>query len=233
MEFGAFDVFEKEFGWLDSAIAAKDALDVPDYPPFECALRSVDDIVALLTTENDGELRVRGDCAKYALHSAAFARVRSDYYEQSLEWRRDTLGSANVECLCKSLLLENTACINNGCEDPRNSRYYVIVVQYVAQINSQKIFKFVREMSPDVSKQHFHFRMADEQRAFELSGFEHNAIAPFGFANGNLPIIMAKDIVDLNPDWFWLGGGSVDLKLGFKVSEFVQKLNPFIVDIYK
>ena len=60
-----------------------------------------------------------------------------------------------------------------------------------------------------------------------------HAIAPFGFANGNLPIIMAKDIADLSPDWFWLGGGSVDLKLGFKVSEFVQKLNPFIVDIYK
>ena len=44
-------------------------------------------------------------------------------------------------------------------------------------------------------------------------------------------IILSKAIVDLSPDFFWLGGGEVDLKLGIQTSQFIDLLNPFIVDV--
>ncbi|KAJ0048471.1 hypothetical protein Pint_15896 [Pistacia integerrima] len=44
-----------------------------------------------------------------------------------------------------------------------------------------------------------------------------------------LKVVLDEAIVKLNPDFFWLGGGEVDLKLGIKTSEFINFVRPFIV----
>jgi hypothetical protein len=42
-------------------------------------------------------------------------------------------------------------------------------------------------------------------------------------------VILDEAIVKLHPDFFWLGGGEVDLKLGIRTSEFISFVKPFIV----
>ncbi|KAJ6326936.1 hypothetical protein OIU78_013928 [Salix suchowensis] len=45
----------------------------------------------------------------------------------------------------------------------------------------------------------------------------------------NIPVILDEAILRLNPDFFWLGGGEIDLKLGIRTSEFIDFVKPFIV----
>lgn len=208
--------------------------------PCELSFREIDDVLAEVEKETEGEVasmtlkRVRDQCEKVNLTSACFVKVPARYYDLELEERRRIIGAPKVECLCKSLILENTECTTSDCSDPRNSRFFCIIIQYVASLSSQKVFKFVRSLSPGGSRSEFHFRMADSETAFRLTGFEHNAISPIGMAAGiTMPIILAKGIADLSIDWIWVGGGQIDLKLGFKVSEFIEKLKPFIADIYR
>lgn len=42
-------------------------------------------------------------------------------------------------------------------------------------------------------------------------------------------VILDEAIVKLSPDYFWLGGGEVDLKLGIRTSKFINFVKPFIV----
>lgn len=42
-------------------------------------------------------------------------------------------------------------------------------------------------------------------------------------------VILDEAIVKLNPDFFWLGGGEIDLKLGIRTSEFIEFVKPFVV----
>jgi len=46
---------------------------------------------------------------------------------------------------------------------------------------------------------------------------------------GWFQVILDEAIVKLTPDFFWLGGGEVDLKLGIRASELIRFINPFIV----
>lgn len=46
-----------------------------------------------------------------------------------------------------------------------------------------------------------------------------------------IPIILSLKITKLNPPYFWLGGGEVDLKLRLYIKEFIQIMKPFITDI--
>lgn len=43
-------------------------------------------------------------------------------------------------------------------------------------------------------------------------------------------VILDEAIVKLNPDFFWLGGGEIDLKLGIRTSEFINYVKPFIIN---
>jgi hypothetical protein len=45
-----------------------------------------------------------------------------------------------------------------------------------------------------------------------------------------LQVILSDAIAKLEPDYFWLGGGEVDLKLGIKTLDFTQIVKPFITD---
>lgn len=57
-----------------------------------------------------------------------------------------------------------------------------------------------------------------------MTGFEHNAMCPIGLKQKDIPIILDEKIVNLTPNFFWAGGGEVDLKLGVKVSEFCESV---------
>jgi prolyl-tRNA editing enzyme YbaK/EbsC (Cys-tRNA(Pro) deacylase) len=72
--------------------------------------------------------------------------------------------------------------------------------------------------------------MAEEEKAIELTGYGYNAITPF-LMKQKIPIILASDIANLRPAYFWLGGGEVDLKLGISVSEFIQMTGAVVADI--
>ena len=54
------------------------------------------------------QAKVQAECERLGLSSGKLWRVRSDYYEQELVWRRDVLGARSVQCLCKSMIMENT-----------------------------------------------------------------------------------------------------------------------------
>ena len=87
-----------------------------------------------------------------------------------------------VQCLCKSVILENKAW--NGVEnDPENARYYLVVVQYISKLDTERLRGLVRDLKPaesQLSKKKFNFQLADEKTSFELSGFKHNAVTPVG-----------------------------------------------------
>ncbi|KAL7722067.1 YbaK/aminoacyl-tRNA synthetase-associated domain-containing protein [Entamoeba marina] len=192
--------------------------------PLECSYRKLDTLLTIITDEEPfGTIRMTSSC---------LSRVSSDYYEQSLEQRKEQLNTENINQLCKSLILENTAFPEGAEQTPTFSRFYLLIVQYISQMQSHKLYKYLRRVNPTVHKKYFHFRVADESEALNLAGFEHNAITPFGMIK-DIPIVLADDITELPGDYCWIGGGEVDVKLGFNVKEFLNKVNPMVTDIYK
>ena len=69
-----------------------------------------------------------------------------------------------------------------------------------------------------------HLTIGHEQESAELTGFEHNAMSPIGLKQKNIPIIMDEKITRLHPNFFWAGGGEVDLKLGMSIEEFTSSV---------
>ena len=51
----------------------------------------------------------------------------------------------------------------------------------------------------------------------------NNAITPFFMKPGGqkLPILLSEKIAKLDPSYFWMGGGRLELKMGISVEEFV------------
>eukprot|EP00897_Mesotaenium_endlicherianum_P010907 jgi/Mesen1/9845/ME000070S09132 len=173
-----------------------------------------------------------------------FTQVPSDYYDRSFEERQDLLGAASVEHLCKSIVmaracsplfpasLVNTQAAADvvDCRDPKNSKYYVIIVQYAARLNAEKVRNFVHALNGGaIPKKRFNLRLAPEDVSDALTGFTHNAVTPVGMLTP-IPVILSDAIVKLQPPFFWLGGGEVDLKLGIRTREFLDIVRPFVAD---
>ncbi|KAH9538229.1 hypothetical protein CY35_16G095500 [Sphagnum magellanicum] len=169
--------------------------------------------VATLSTilsSPDKQLGVEQRLAKILTAAGAtgftFKRVPSNYYERSFEERRDLLGAASINHLCKS------------------------IVMYTARLNAEKVRQFVHSLNEGrIPKKRFNLRLAPEEESNRLTGFEHNAVTPIGMRT-DIPVILSDAIVKLEPDYFWLGGGEVDLKLGIKTLDFTQIVKPFITD---
>lgn len=160
-----------------------------------------------------------------------FKRVPSDYYDWGLEARRDALGAASIDHLCKSIVLVNTQAQSNviDCSSRNNSKYYVVIVQYTARFNAEAVKSFLYSLNNgSIAKKRFNLRLAPEETSMKLTGYEHNAVTCIGMKT-DIPVILDEAIVKLSPDFFWLGGGEVDLKLGMKTSEFISSVKPFIV----
>ncbi|KAL0312869.1 UNVERIFIED_CONTAM: hypothetical protein Sradi_5686200 [Sesamum radiatum] len=162
----------------------------------------------------------------------SFKRVPSDYYEWTLEARRDILGAASIHHLCKSIVLVNTQAPPNvtDCSDRNYSKYYVVVVQYTARFNAETVKNFLYALNDGkISKKKFNMRLAPEEMSAKLTGYEHNGVTCIGMKT-DIPVILDEAITKLNPDFFWLGGGEIDLKLGIRTSEFINYVKPFIVN---
>lgn len=63
-------------------------------------------------------------------------------------------------------------------------------------------------------------RLADEDLSCEMTGFGHNAVTPVCSAT-NIPVIMSHKIAALQ-EYFFLGAGEVDLKLGIRPADFCE-----------
>ncbi|CAI8609611.1 unnamed protein product [Vicia faba] len=166
-----------------------------------------------------------------AVNDFSFKRVASDYYDWPLDARRDALNAASVHHLCKSIVLVNTQAPSNviDCSDRNNSKYYVVVVQYSARFNAEAVRNFLYSLNNGtIAKKKFNLRLAPEEISTQLTGYGHNAVTCIGMKT-DIPVILDEAIVKLTPDFFWLGGGEVDLKLGIRTSELIRFVNPFIV----
>eukprot|EP00882_Tetradesmus_deserticola_P012568 GHRQ01013321.1.p2 GENE.GHRQ01013321.1~~GHRQ01013321.1.p2 ORF type:complete len:135 (+),score=65.57 GHRQ01013321.1:1563-1967(+) len=118
----------------------------------------------------------------------------------------------------------------NGWEDPNNSKYYVVVVQYTARLNADKLKNIIHKLNGGrIGKQYFNMRLCPEDVSDALSGYEHNAVSPIGIKTP-LPIILSHRIAKLEPDFFFIGAGEVDLKLGLHASEFIEQYRPMVLD---
>ncbi|KAK9785348.1 hypothetical protein WJX73_010804 [Symbiochloris irregularis] len=153
-----------------------------------------------------------------------------DYYDQPLEYRRQQLGAESIHQLCKSLVLENTKVRNADPESPHSVRYFCVVIQYAAKLHAEKVRTFLHQQAAGaVGRKQFNMRLAAEDEVQQLTGYGHNAVTPIGMATP-LPVLLSHRIANLQPDFFWMGGGEVDLKVGMRVSEFVAKYRPIVMD---
>mmetsp|Transcript_25314 Transcript_25314/g.24938 ORF Transcript_25314/g.24938 Transcript_25314/m.24938 type:complete len:134 (+) Transcript_25314:17-418(+) len=105
------------------------------------------------------------------LRSIQIKRAPSDYYEWTLQKRRDFLGAPSTHYLCKTIILENTAWNELYQDEPAYFKYVAVVIQYESKLSSEKVMKFAKECQNNsikhkkVAKKHFHFRLADEDIA--------------------------------------------------------------------
>lgn len=159
-----------------------------------------------------------------------FKSVPSDYYDRPLEVRRDLLGAASIHHLCKSIVLVNTQAQSHviDCSNRNNSKYYVVVVQYTAKFSAEMVKNYLYLLNEGkVPKKKFNLRLAPEEISNDLTGFGHNGVTCIGMKT-DIPVILDEAIAKLSPDYFWLGGGEVHLKMGIRTSEFIQFVKPFI-----
>ncbi|KAM7525588.1 hypothetical protein LguiA_015490 [Lonicera macranthoides] len=188
--------------------------------------------VADSTITSTTEVRLSAILHANGVKDFSFKKVASDYYDWTLEARRDVLGAPSIDHLCKSIVLVNTQAPANvtDCSDRNYSKYYVAVVQqYTARFNAEAVKNFLYMVNNGkIPKKKFNLRLAPEETSKKLTGYEHNGVTCVGMKT-DIPVILDEAIAKLNPDYFWLGGGEIDLKLGIKTSEFVNFLNPFIV----
>ncbi|CAM9002423.1 unnamed protein product [Rhodiola kirilowii] len=185
-----------------------------------------------ITGESDTVTRLSEILRSIDVSDFEFKRVPQDYYDQPLEYRRDVLGAASVDHLCKSIVLVNTQAASDvtDCSDRKNSKYYVVIVQYTARFNNEAVRKYLYELNGGkIAKKRFNLRLAPEDVSAKLTGYEHNGVTCVGMKT-DIPVIVDEAITKLNPEYFWLGGGEVDLKLGIRTSEFIKFAKPFIIN---
>lgn len=99
-------------------------------------------------TKSAVQLRLEQVAAQHGIAGLVFKRVPSNYYEETLEWRRDQLGAASVEHLCKSIIMENTRFdVGERKMTPivdGRIKYVLVVVQYVARLHKERLIDAVR-----------------------------------------------------------------------------------------
>ncbi len=90
---------------------------------------------------------------------------------------------------------------------------------------------FVHSLRPAatrLSKNSFNFQLASEELSFELSGFGHNAISPYGMKVSNIPVIVCSRCLEVTPALLYLGGGKVDVKVLVSVNDILRSLNAYV-----
>mmetsp|Transcript_11787 Transcript_11787/g.15374 ORF Transcript_11787/g.15374 Transcript_11787/m.15374 type:complete len:256 (+) Transcript_11787:135-902(+) len=200
----------------------------------ECDIIGAPEGKAIDSNERAAILRARCDVEKKKCYSASWKWVPSNYYDMDLEQRAKLLGAHSKMQLCKALLFENKNFSVVGDYDRRNSQFYLVIVQYGAEIISKSLEVEVRALLPlqeRLEQSKYEFRLASADDNNRLTGYVKNSVTPFGLlGKETVPIILASAIKrEIN--FMFMGGGHVDLKLGMAVQEFIRATNAFVLDI--
>ncbi len=181
---------------------------------------------------------------RHNIYSSVFKWVPETYYTLTLAQRAKILGAPSTWQLCKSMLMENKVfdtALSCDNEDGSYSRFYLIVLQYETAISNKKLVSEVRALKKPVTKRYdvnkFDFRLASSADNDKLTGYTHNAVSPFGLLDTNsVTIILSKSIKDMTTiskttPFIWMGGGHVHCKIGMATTDFIDALNPLVLDI--
>jgi prolyl-tRNA editing enzyme YbaK/EbsC (Cys-tRNA(Pro) deacylase) len=117
--------------------------------------------------------------------------------------------------------------------DPKNSKYYAVIVQYEARHNNSKMIASIRALVDNPrARKWYNYRLCPEEVSGALTGYYHNAVTPLGMVE-NIPIILSSRILKLRDQGLdmWLGGGEVDLKVRLPIDDFINIANPLVLDV--
>jgi prolyl-tRNA editing enzyme YbaK/EbsC (Cys-tRNA(Pro) deacylase) len=127
-------------------------------------------------------------------YSSIFRWVPSSYYSLPLSSRASLL-SCTIPQLCKAMLMENKSWKDTKTGS-KNTRFYLVVVQYCSAIDNKKLESAVRtltDVKDRLSSKDYAFSVAKEADSNNLTGFLHNSVSPFGMLK-DVPIIIDKAI---------------------------------------
>eukprot|EP01052_Picozoa_sp_SAG31_P055357 SAG31_NODE_15240_length_764_cov_0.846617_1_plen_128_part_10 len=100
-----------------------------------------------------------------------------------------------------------------------SSKYVAVVLQYGERFKKEKLERLLRKLG-GVSKKDVSVQFATAEDALALTGFIHNAIVPVGTNVGRrLPVVLSHGVELLLA--FWLGGGTVRMKMRCQTSAFL------------
>ena len=108
------------------------------------------------------------------------------------------------------------------------------MVQYIDKVNNRKLLDAASKI---IGSKVTQIQRAEESIAGKLSGAKHNAMTPVflrpqkGYEKYNVSVLMSQKIAAMNPPFFWLGGGEIDVKYGIDTRKFVATFKPHIFDI--
>ncbi|KAJ1974200.1 hypothetical protein H4R34_004803, partial [Dimargaris verticillata] len=141
------------------------------------------------------------------------------------------LTAPSVNHLCKSIVLENTRCSHTSYDNPLDSRYYCVVIQYVASIDVSKLVRYIRQaLGCGTSKKQYNFRLVSAEQSHQLTGFANNGVCPIGLATP-IPVFIDHAICQLQPPVLYLGAGHPDWKLALPVKTFCQIAQCHAIDL--
>jgi hypothetical protein len=66
------------------------------------------------------------------------------------------------------LILHNTKQRGKGVTDPLLPEFFLVVVQYTARFNAEKMQKFARSLNGKLGKAHFNFQFVDPQVCLDI-----------------------------------------------------------------
>lgn len=161
-------------------------------------------------------------------------RVPGEYYDRPLEFRRQVLDAFSTSHLCKTIVMENTKDDRPFPEglggEAWSTKYIMVVVQYVSKLHAEKIRDFVFEKrGGKTQRKKIKFRLAPEEVSDAITGYSHNAVTPVA-SKTKIPLLVSHRVLELRPDFFWLGAGEVDLKVGFSAAEFAEAYGAHVID---
>eukprot|EP00397_Hematodinium_sp_SG-2012_P065448 GEMP01095229.1.p1 GENE.GEMP01095229.1~~GEMP01095229.1.p1 ORF type:complete len:197 (+),score=44.49 GEMP01095229.1:124-714(+) len=189
--------------------------------PFEAEIRLLSASHYIKEAE-DARIRMEPAAKEMGLTSAFFKSVPPRYYDQSLEWRRRLLDANGIECLCKSIVMENT-----HADEPQ---YVLVIVQYISKLHKDKLNEamWLLDGKKRNKKTGYNLRVVAEEKSDELTGFTHNSVSIVGL---KIPLQMIVSDQVVAQSQFWLGGGHADVKLRLDARQFLVKMQPFVADI--
>ena len=169
---------------------------------------------------------------EYGLSSLKTIKTREDYYSQSYERRCQILQAPNLNTytLWKTIVMKNKKYREELADDPTYPQFIGVIVQYMTKLHSAKLSDLMKDYQNSrtqsdikASKKNFHFRVADEQESLDITRCEFNGVTPFEWDQktyGNIPIVISENLLNLDPQYFYLGAGEYTTKFGISIEDF-------------